>query len=264
MSKPPIKTPADQPAPQDDSANEPRTRKLWDWMAITAFLTALALVAGNVFSGLNFNALKQQVEIARSQAETAAQSQYIERFTKAVEQLDATGPEHLQSRLGGVYALARLAIDKPEHQPMVVEVLCAFIRTTSPIIENAPLVPADVQAALTALGRRNRAGDNGAVVDLTSANLRGADLSKLNLAEAKLPRAYLAEAKMREVDLSYADLSDANLAATVMTGARLERADLTGAYLYKANLTNANLTNAATNSAVFRDAVTDGARGVPK
>lgn len=111
----------------------------------------------------------------------AEQGQITDRYTKAIEQL---GGDKLGVRLGGIYALERIAHDSKRDHPTVVEVLGAFVRErTDPARTERPTVtdvlsafltlvddrpernptssdagtkikpPADVQAALTVLGR---------------------------------------------------------------------------------------------------------------
>jgi hypothetical protein len=47
------------------------------------------------------------------------------RYTKAIEQL---GSDRLDVRIGGIYALERIAHDSPRDHPAMLEVLAAFIR----------------------------------------------------------------------------------------------------------------------------------------
>jgi hypothetical protein len=63
-----------------------------------------------VFTGLSLNA-------AHHQNEVAAQAQYTDRYIKAVEQVGQQGPDKLQVRLGGIYAIERLTRDSPRDQP---------------------------------------------------------------------------------------------------------------------------------------------------
>jgi Pentapeptide repeats (8 copies) len=79
-------------------------------------------------------------------------------------------------RLGGIYALERIARDSPRDQPTVVEVLSAFIRTPTCL-------------AWTDLAEVNLSGANLARANLHKANLSGADLSGANLDFAILIRA---------------------------------------------------------------------------
>jgi hypothetical protein len=107
----------------------------------------------------------QQVQTSRRQLNLAEQGQITERFTRAIDQL---GSDHLDLRLGGIYALERIARDSPDDHAAIGEILTAFIRTHAPwpptlpgqYAATAPMdqVPElkrrapDVQACLTVLG----------------------------------------------------------------------------------------------------------------
>jgi hypothetical protein len=90
-----------------------------------------------------------------------------DRYTKAIEQL---GHEKLDVRIGGIYALERIARDSPRDHPTVMAVLAAFIREHSreqwPLPEpgtktvSRPTTRPDVQAALTVIGRRDVTHDS--------------------------------------------------------------------------------------------------------
>lgn len=235
---------------------------------VTAIVTAATAIGALIFTGLSLNASRQQNEVT-------AQGQYTDRFTKAVEQLDRAGPDHLQARLGAIYALERLARDSPRDQPTIIEVLSAFVRTTSAqpppedpseepevpddeYVVEAPQtfcpdqnVTADVQAALTVLGRRDTAHDNNARIDLSltclygarldNANFRGADLSRTQLWRAELNGADFSEALMPDAALVNSSLKHANLNGAVLLRAELHSADLTNADLRDTDLAMANL-----------------------
>jgi Pentapeptide repeats (8 copies) len=174
-------------------------------------------------------------------------------------------------RLGGIYVLERVAQDAPQlyHGPMV-EVLTAYIRGHAPWppVETEPTSTAhaskrrpsaDVQAALSVLGRRNRDRDDKSIqlrlsdVDLRGAYFRGghfegARLRRANLEGAHFEGAHLQGAKLRGANLRRADLGpDAELG---FGGANLEGAHLEGANFEDAKLTGANLRG------VFCDAAT--------
>ncbi|ONH56927.1 hypothetical protein CcI49_26120 [Frankia sp. CcI49] len=186
-----------------------------------------------------------------------------ELYATAIGQLGADSPD---VRLGGIYALERIARDSADDQRTVVEVLSAFVREhtrfqTTPAspgrrsppgrrwADRPPARPhqlgTDVQAALTVLGRLPiRAGVPRA--DLSGANLTGARLNWANLTSARLDGVVLTGAKLDRSNLSYAhlgraNLTDANLRGANLTGARLVGADLTRTGLIAANLTEARL-----------------------
>ena len=194
------------------------------------------------------------------------EGQVTDRYSKAIEQL---GSDKLDVRIGGIYALERIARDSKRDHPTVMEVLTAFIRDHSHEQwpppdpsrmawitwrgrsraggrEQAQSSPRpDIQAAVTVVGRRNakRDIDNIALAgarlrdaDLAGARLRGADLAGADLTGAILTRADLtgadlASAHLDGVNLDYAHLRDAFFEGATLTGAHLWGADLTRAYL---------------------------------
>jgi hypothetical protein len=195
------------------------------------------------------------------------EGQVTDRYTKAIEQL---GSDKLDVRIGGIYALERVARDSRRDHPTVMEVLAAFIRVHSHeqwpeadvLIDVPPSVSIarpprgtrpDVQAAVTVIGRRTSRNDRERIdlsdALLDGANLSDADLSNVWLRRADLTGAFLGGADLTDAllitaDLTGARLSDADLTGTLLGGANLTRADLSAADLTDANLTDANLTRA--------------------
>jgi hypothetical protein len=187
-------------------------------------------------------------------------------FTRAIEQL---GSNKLEVRLGGIYALERIARESEKDHGPIMEVLTAYVR------EKAPWTPAkaaeaqkqpapsgmpasglkqpetkpapeikpatDIQAILTVIGRRSRTYGKGEIqpLDLRQTDLRGADLYK-----AQLERANLSEAHLERANLSGAQLVRANLWEAYLRGARLSYTHLEGAYLYRSHLDGADLRDA--------------------
>jgi Pentapeptide repeats (8 copies) len=206
----------------------------------------LALGAGLLAAGA-------LVVTARSRARSRA-GQLADRYALALGQL---GREELDVRIGGIHALERVARDSPGHHPAVMGMLADFIRERSgpPRPPPGPGRQApepsprpDVQAAITALGRRRTERDL-RPVDLAGADLTGADLTGAVLAGAVLARADLLAARLVRADLSGADLggarlTGANLAGADLTGADLADADLAGADLARARFAGAELTGA--------------------
>src|SRR5664280_2693513 len=210
--------------------------------------TRTALLAGLIGLGAigTFWLNSRIYKITARTFELTEQGHLTERYSKAIEQLGSKG---LDVRLGGIYALERIAVDSARDHPTVVEVLSAFVREHSnparrgrsraPAPSDHPQPTADVQAALTVLGRLPpRAGV--ARAQLAAANLTGANLSGANLSGADLSGASLSGA-----DLSRARLSRANLSSPArnpfgspanLSGANLSGADLSGANLHLANL----------------------------
>ncbi|MFG1711338.1 pentapeptide repeat-containing protein [Nonomuraea sp. M3C6] len=168
--------------------------------------TGLVVIGGVVFTAQGLWYTAQTLDTTRQNQATTEQGQITDRYTKAVEQL---GSGKIDVRLGGIYALERLAKDSPRDHSTIYDVVAAFIREHDPALKaKLPEAPAtDVQAALTVLGRRATTRDRldpasfpnlkairvkGA--DLFSANLTGEDLTGVNLYEADLSSAFLDEA----------------------------------------------------------------------
>ena len=160
--------------------------------------------------------------LSRRTFELTEQSQVTDRYTKAIEQL---GSDKLDVRIGGIYALERIARDSARDHPTVMEVLSAFIREHSREPWPAPDPDAapdpdlggqerptrpDVQAALTVIGRRDGRRDI-QTIDLTGAILTRASHSRASLTHVDLTGASLISADLTGADLTGANLTDANL-----------------------------------------------------
>jgi len=216
---------------------------------IVQALGGLFLLLGLYLTWRRVTATEQQVTIA-------GEGQITERFTRAIEHL---GSEKLEVRLGGIYALERIARDSQRDHWPIMEVLTAFVRERSPAPEATGIegeeklksVATDIEAILTVIGRRRVEFERsaGQRLDLGGTNLSWADLRDASLSEASLIIANLSEANLSEADLSgarlcEADLSEAELYEADLSGADLSGADLSGADLSRANLSGANLSEA--------------------
>ena len=225
-----------------------------------------------------------------------------DRFNQAIEQLASPSPA---ITLGGIYTLERIARSSPnEDHWQVMEVLTAYVRENAPWSASdhrngaatangtSPVhgIPANVQAALAVLGRRDRSHETleqrldlaytdlrGADLekaqlqraDLTGANLQGARLGSARLDGATLEGAILADARLVGTHLGEARLRGANLAGAKLWDAQLAEADLQaanleGALLGGADLRRARLWDAQLKGADFQGAKLDGAMGLPE
>jgi hypothetical protein len=93
---------------------------------------------------------------------------------------------------------------------------------------------ADVQAAVTVLGRRKLPPDGLRPLDLTRVDLQGAQLAGANLRSAVLPGANLQGARLIDANLQDARLGYADLGYARLVGANLQGAQLGGAELWAA------------------------------
>jgi Pentapeptide repeats (8 copies) len=244
---------------------------------------------------------KNAQENTQEQLRLIEQGQITERFTRAVDQLgarDENGNPLLEIRLGGIYALERIAKESPEraYHGTVMEVLTAYVRTNAPwhpeqsstrtpalpeatkahngaeqsALQLPPTPPADIRAILNVLRRREegRVPEKHRVhLDLQRTYLHQADLFKLNLSESQLFEANLSGAFLLQADLSganlqRADLSEANLSEANLSEANLFRANLQRAYLSKAKLSGAQLYGANLKWANLSGADLSKARGL--
>jgi hypothetical protein len=89
-------------------------------------LGGVALLSGVYFTG-------RTLQVNR-------EGQITERFTRAIDQLgevDDKGAPRLEIRLGGIYALERIAWDSPERDnSTVMEVLTAYVRQNAPLSQS--------------------------------------------------------------------------------------------------------------------------------
>ena len=232
----------------------------------------IVIAIGLYFTWRRIRSMEETTRIANMNARITEQGHITDRFSKAIEQL---GDGNIAVRLGGIFALERIAKDSEDDHWTVMEVLSAFVRNYKPegleemIKEKKeseateeespkkklPKAPADVQAAVTVIGRRDVEKDkDDARIDLTgsylvgvnlnSAHLEGAELSEANLEGAELSEANLEGAELSEANLKGANLNEAHLERAFLVSTHLERAFLVSAHLEGANLSEAHLERA--------------------
>jgi hypothetical protein len=194
------------------------------------------------------------------------EAQINDRFTRAIDQL---GSDELDIRLGGLYALQRIAQDSPPDRHTIAQVLAAYIRQHSPWPPSRPgqytasaslhkipdleIRASDVQAAITILGQKTFAS----IADirkLVYADLRRADFTDLhyqdgyfsdcNLSWASLPNANLRGAVFMMCNLSQASMFDTHLEDSRLSWTDLSGADLTHSYFDRAEFFVVNLESA--------------------
>ena len=209
-----------------------------------------ALVGGTLLAGLYFTARTFQLN---------REGQVTERFTRAIQQL---GDKSLDVRLGGIYALERIAQSSQREYGPIIEVLTAFVREHAAlpadatandsraepeqsdvgIDERAKIGPRlDVQTVLTVLGRSRRDWDHQPLdlqrTDLRGANFERADLQGADLRGANLQFANLSRSQsLSNVNLMEADVGNANFYSARLVGADLNRANLKDVWANGANL----------------------------
>jgi hypothetical protein len=190
--------------------------------------------------------------VAYQQLKVAQQGQITERLNTAINHLSSDN-DHV--RLGGIYALERIANNPGSDWEAIAEILTAYVRhhakwedpprwpRRSVSMEELPGLRArkpDVQAAMTVLGRR---------VALPGET----EPERLFLARVDLREVGLKKANLRWADLRGAHLEDAHLEGADLRGAQLEGAHLRGAHLEDARLEGADLRGAQLEGAHLRD-----------
>src|SRR5579875_231065 len=220
-------------------------------------LASLAAVGALAVTALSLYLTTRQTD---KQDNIAIQSEITNRYTAAVNQL---GSSTMDIRLGGIYALQRIADNSAPDEPTIVAVLSAFIRNHPPGRPNAKSPvdpPPDIAAAVTSLQDLDARDPTQTDIELqsvdfahisidTGAGVTGTDLARANFALANLSYAgldgeNLNHAGLFSTNLSYAQLADTNLSHAHLEGTNLSWAGLNGANLTDATLDGANLSDA--------------------
>jgi len=214
----------------------------------------------------------------------AREGQVTARFIQAIAQLGGDNPA---VRLGGIYALERVAWDSNRDHATVVDVLTAYVReqvpwpprdsargwprTASGTDQERPssVMPKpaqDIQAILTILGRRkpSHRRSESYRLNLETTDLRGAQLFEAHFENANLGRAALDQVIAQGAHFENAFLWGASLRNASFRGAHLEGAsfgwaDLQGASLVEAHLQGAFLEDASLEGTDLRRAHMEGA-----
>lgn len=224
--------------------------KQFHWERLRTVISAVGLTTA-ILAGVGLYLTYQSAQEKRLRTE---------HFSKAIEQL---GSKDMAVRIGGIYALERIAKDSPEDHWTIIEVLNAYVRERSPLPKELDLKnvnktnqsaeiakpSTDIQSALTAIGRRDTSSDAyGRFLNFSDSNLSGAVLNDADLTGANLNRAYI-----NNTDLTGANLDRTYFQNAALTGADLRGANLNRAYLKQADLRGANLGGAYLNRAYLKN-----------
>ena len=177
--------------------------------------------------------------VAQRQAETVQRGLFNERYQKGAEML---GSEVLSVRLGGVYALVRLAREHPgEYHSQIMTLFCAFVRNP-PVVETEDTgVREDVQAVMSAICGRSETQLEIEKKEYFPLDLSGADLTGVNLFAPGLGVWNPRNSILPTANLEGASLDGTNLSRTSLTGANLKGAYVRGANLKGALMIHTNL-----------------------
>lgn len=235
--------------------------------AIATARQALLWAAGGLLAILTITLTWRRDATARLSAERERDENYTGRYTTAIAEL---GDDKLAVRLGGIYALERIAADSTRDRQTILDVLVAYIVDSSPLVSGSVGdVASDVSAAVRVVGRITRLSPPDRPIylgflrldasELPGANLEGVTLHQTTLCRSEMSGVNLRKAWMHGTDFGGATLKDSDMAGASLyhaklmgadlrnvnlAGARLEGADLFNANLEGANLTGANLSDA--------------------
>ena len=221
----------------------------------------------------------RQASAAQRQADTAQQDLLNERYEKGAEML---GSDVLAIRLGGIYALQRLAEEHPrQYHVQVMQLFCAFAlnptrdadqaevgRRRATRSDRRSLSGADIEEALRVWLEdtdfvRNLVIDSALREDVqavmraigarskTARDLEGAVRFRVDLDGADLSGASLHDSDLSRVSLNGADLRRVSFLGANLSSAQLNQADLSGAMLMGADLSEAELSDAILSGRVL-------------
>ncbi|WP_405020860.1 pentapeptide repeat-containing protein [Kitasatospora sp. NBC_00070] len=238
----------------------------------TTFLQAV----GGVVVLFGACATWRQLRVSQDGLNATREGNVTDRFSRAVDQL---GSDKLDVRIGGLYALWRIADHSGHDREAVISIMAAYLRTHLPWPPEQPGAPAadvsinavrplesraaDAQVALTGLGvlGRERRPEwlNVSFTDLRRADCDGLWLNGVNLDGACLEAASIYQVNLTGTSLIAANLRHAELGTSILRRARCVEADLRGARLVKADLGEADFSGADLREANLRKAHAHGA-----
>jgi len=241
----------------------------------------------------NLAITQKNLRVAQDNLKIAQEGQITERFTKAIEQLrayDIHGNPAFEVRLGGIYALERIANESDKDYWPIMEILTAYIRKNSSVIvirdkkvtllamdiqanesilrkfQEKSGISLDIQAVLTVIGKRRKSFNCGEpnYLNLQATYLQEAKLMTYHLEKADLQKAYLQKAHLYKTQLEEADLRGAyfeeailwetNLKKAKLWETNFKKAKLWETNFYRADLRGANFNGAELNNANFEEA----------
>jgi uncharacterized protein YjbI with pentapeptide repeats len=253
-------TPGERLPPKDIAELTDNYRK-----TLTQIIGGLGVAIGLVFTYRTLIATQRSVETAR-------EGQITERFTRAIDQL---GDDKLEIRIGGIYALERIARDSNRDYWPIIEVLTTYVRMRAPWPPGSSEEDSLYQRDLPAPPRQGQAWmllnyvrenifwmPNKHRVEERNAQLSPSEKQQQPLAQDLIPgrgdnlhipdpdiRAALAVIRRLTHDFGKQgedpiDLSGTDLRGGDLRGAYLEGIRLFNTRLEKANLFNVNLERA--------------------
>jgi uncharacterized protein YjbI with pentapeptide repeats len=247
----------------------PVTMSVKDWLdAENALRTVFVQVFGGLGLFAGFYYTGRNLRVAEKNAEIARDGQITDRYTKAIDQFASDKGE---VRLGGIYALERIARESPvDHWP-IVKVLCTFLRehanfppeeASKGLVTNPGVIKMrhEMLTILQVLGNRNR--ENEAVGrnlslhwlylegidvekgDFEAACFQGSNLSLANFQRTKLDCTDFLKTRLYCADFGECKARDASFYGVEGEGVKFIHATLVNSDFSFADLKSANLDSA--------------------
>ena len=237
----------------------------------------------------------RRTEANEREATTAEQGLITDRINKATEGLGKSNQENgpvIEVRLGALYALERIAQDSLRDHIQIMEIICAYIRTNSPLsketdeqenlnkdiktdtakktnkatkidasIENdededdeAKKLREDIQAALTIIGRRENWSDSKKRLEAEKERGYQIDLSYCDLRYARIYRANLSRTNIEGANLSHAQIMYTDLSHVRANKTTMIHVNLDGSDLSDSLFYESNLRRAQLNNTDMSEA----------
>jgi uncharacterized protein YjbI with pentapeptide repeats len=218
-----------------------------------AFYGSLVQTLGGLFFFVTAFFTWHNLRISRENLKVSEEKQVTDRFSKGVDQI---GSDKIEVRLGGIYALERIAKNDSEEKDYesIMEILAGFIRERSTArwknaenissnaqtTQNVPtpeyrilsIPPTDIQAALSFVLNQDK---------IKSLDLRSSDFSWMILTHSIFKERNLQRSNFSNSDLSNADFSNSDLSHTDFSNANLSNVNFKNTILNFANLSGAIL-----------------------
>ena len=180
-------------------------------MLVTASTVPFALIRVWI-NCRTIKATERSAAVAERTTNPAEQGLFTDRINTAVTELGVektvkqtalggkvteNNDDNIEVRFGAVYALEGISQDSDRDHMQIMEILCAYVRSNAPWDPKIPTsmkeLRADIQAALTVIGRRAPdtialERNKGFELDLSVADLGGADLRDGEFAKARFWR----------------------------------------------------------------------------
>jgi hypothetical protein len=184
------------------------------------------------------------------------EGQVTDRYTKAIEQL--AEPRRRTIRLGGIYALHRIALDSKRDHRTILSVLTAFIQEESVKMiasggDGRP-VQSDVEAAASVISQLP------VRVGIMRANFSKCHLNRMVFVECNLNGAQFGEAYLRNALFYRVELTLASFNRAHLEGAVFQECNLDSASFADAHLMNSEISEGSVRAASLWGASVDGAK----